>query len=347
MTRIFHLIIPGLALLVTGCLSYSTIDIDVLEPAGVNIPVEIASVVIVDNAFPTHDSVIHTINMPDKKYQIDSIRVEDYGKRVVQALGEALESQQFFDSVHVAVESLNPPQTGKPLRPLSFFQIDSLSRRYNAQAVIALDHYKYNTTTNVMDLSDYYYVTLDARSKTYWKIYNSLNGELLDIHLQEDTIYWDSEGAGYTSLSGVPKMREVVKTMAEYSGQKYARYVAPAWSTVSRFYFKQGHPLFYKADEHVKRNRWDFALPVWYRVYEEAGGKQKARAAFNLALGQEVMGNFREAMAWAYRSWEHYKELGTFSASEREENAAKNYYVELSRRLQEKKRLDDQFGFDE
>ncbi len=342
---------PGLMMLLlslSGCISYSTIDLDVLEPAGIEFPVEIASVVVVDNAYPTRDSAVHVINAPGRTYQIDSIYVDDFGKRVVEAMGKTLESQLFFDSVHVAQNSLNPLGSGQPLRPLSFYQIDSLSRLYHAQAVISLDYYKYNTTTNVVDLSDYYYVTLDARSRTYWKIYNSISGEIMDIHLQSDTIFWESEGSELNrAFKSLPEFREALEAMAAYSGDKYAGYVAPSWGRVSRIYFKKGHPLFFEATKNVLRGEWEKAMPAWYKVYEVGREKQKARASFNLAVGQEVLGNFREALAWAYRSVQHYKELGSLAVSEWERGQAQNYYIKLSRRLQEKKKLDDQFGFDE
>ncbi len=331
-----------------GCISYSTVSLDIMEPAGIKFPVEIASVVVVDNAYPVKDSAVHVINAPGRTYQIDSIYVDDFGKRVVEAMGTALESQQFFDSVHVAQNSLNPAGSGKPLQPLSFYQIDSLSHLYNAQAVISLDYYKYNTTTNMVDLSDYYYVTLDARSHTYWKIYDATSGEIMDIHPQSDTIFWEGEGSELNrAFNTLPEFREALKAVAAYSGSKYAKYVAPSWERVSRIYFKKGHPLFYDADRLVSQGNWEEAMTFWYKVYEEANKKQKARASFNLATGQEVMGNFREALAWAYRSVQHYKELGSLSVSQWERDQAQDYYVKLSIRLREKKKLDDQFGFDE
>jgi hypothetical protein len=348
MDRIAKGTLFGLLVLLSGCISYSTINLDILNPAGVKFPVEIASVVIVDNALPYRDTAIHEVQTESRRYKLDTLYVDDFGHRLVESLGRNLRDQQFFDSVHVVEVPMNIPGSGEDLRPLSYFQIDSLSRRYNAQAVISLDQYKYHTTTNVVDLTNFYYLTLDARSRSYWKIYNALNGELMDIYLQQDTIFWEGEGYSLNhAFSGLPGLGKAVEAVADYSGAKYAGHVAPSWSTVNRLYFTEGHPLFFQATDFALKGKWDKALPIWYRVYEAGRGKQKARAAFNIALGQETQGNFKEALAWAYRSLQHYGDLGFPAASEWEKQQAKMYYVELSTRLQKKKKLDDQFGFEE
>jgi len=306
--------------------------------------------VVVDNAFPFRggDSAVHQIKLPGREYSVDTILVEDFGKRTIRSFGEALKARQFFDSVHVVDRSFNTPEDGGPMQPLTAFVLDTLCEHFNAQAVISLDHYDYGTTLNVMDMPDYYYATLDARSNTYWKIHDRLRGDILDIHLQKDTIFWDSSGHSITnSVADLPVIREAIEASANHAGVKYADFVAPTWTKEERLFYKQGHPLFFHASELISRGQWEDANRIWYHVFEESKGKQKARAAFNLALGQEVLGNFREAAAWAYRSMEVYKELGALAVSQIEENEARQYYMTLALRLQEKRKLDDQYGVDE
>ncbi len=350
MNRIKAIILSGLYLFLTGCVSYSTINLDVLKPAGVDIPVNIASVVVVDNAFPFHpeDSGVHQINLPGRKYSVDTIHVDDFGMRTVESFGEALKAHQFFDSVHIVKQQFNSGDDGRPMDPLSAFEIDTLCSHFDAQAVISLDHYDYGTTINIMEMPDYYFATLDSRNSTYWKIHNCLADDLVDIHLQKDTIFW--EGAGNSvgdSGKDLPSIKEALEAGADHAGEKYAGYVAPTWTIEERIFYKQGHPLFFRASELIANRQWEAAVRVWNHVYEESKGKQKARAAFNMALGQELLGNLLEAAAWGYRAVEEYDQLGGLAVSEREINVARRYYVELARRLQEKKKLDNQFGIDE
>jgi hypothetical protein len=348
MDRIKKWIVPGLMFLFTGCVSsYSTFDLDVLKPAKVVVPVEIASVVVVDNAYPFQpgDSGVHKIKLPSQEYSIDTLLLDDFGQLAIQSFVESLKSKAFFDSVHVVKEPFNTLDGGKPLSPLNPSQIDSLCDQYNAQAVIELGYYEYGTLINVLDAGEQYYSTLDARVYTYWKVYNRLTGSILDAHAQKDTIFWD--GAGPTISSSVerlPFLRDALKEAASYSGLQFSEYIAPTWKTTQRIFFKQGHPLFYEAVGYVNSGNWDEAARVWYRIYETGKEKQKARAAYNLALAQEVKGNFMEATAWAYRSMEHFKKTGGLGMSGHEEKMAREYYIDLACRLQEKKKLDKQYG---
>ncbi len=350
MNRIKKWILPGLVFLLPGCVSYSTFELDVLKPAEVAIPVEIASVVVVDNAYPlkAEEEILHKINLPSAKYEIDSITVDDFGNRVIQSFGESLKTKAFFDSVYVVSQPFNTSSDGSPLAPLSSQIVDSLCNLYNAQAVIELGSYKYNTNITIINISDQYYATLDASAATYWKIHDFLSGEVLNAHLQKDTIFWDSVGASISnSVEGLPLIRNAVEEAARYSGMQYSDYVAPGWQNATRYFFKQGHPLFYDAISSVNNGDWEEAARIWYYVYEQGRDKQKARAAYNLALAQEVKGDFMEATSWAYRSMEHFKEVGGLNIGNSEEKMAKSYYIELAKRLQEKKRLDKQFGIDD
>ena len=350
MNRLKRWIIPGLIFLFTGCVSsYSTFELDVLKPADVVVPVEIASVVVVNNAYPMQpgDSVIHKIKLPVEEYSIDTILLENFGQLAIESFAESLKLKSFFDSVHVVNESFNTLEDGKPLAPLNSFLIDSLCNHYNAQAVIELGYYKYGTIINVIDAGEQYYSTLDARVNTYWKVHNYFADSILSAHLQKDTIFWDGAGSTVSAaVEGLPFLKDALKEAASYSGIQYSEYIAPTWQTTQRFFFKQGHPLFYEAIAYVNSGNWEEAARVWYHIYETGKDKQKARAAYNLALAQEVKGNFVEATAWAYRSMEHYEETGGFSAGE-EKKMAKEYYINLAQRLQEKKKLDKQYGIDD
>ena len=341
----------GLFLLTTGCATYSTIHIDVLKPAKMVIPPDIASVVVVDNAYPFQysDTAVHQIHLPGRQYAVDTIWMKNFGPVVANTFADELRHRRFFDSVYVAEKSFNTNLQGRnPIHPLSRNTVDSLCQHYKAQGVISLDYYDYGTFINVMDMPDYYYATLDARSNTYWTFHDGVAGTSFDDHFQRDTIFWESFGSSIvSSVDDLPRIREALSEAAYHAGSRYAAYVAPTWTNEERVFFQRGDPLFFEAANEVARNNWDVAKRIWYKVFETAKGKTKARAAFNIALGQEVSGNFREAAAWAWRSVEQYELLKGLRASSFEKEKAISYYMELSVRMMDKKKLDEQYGVEE
>jgi hypothetical protein len=332
----------------TGCVSYTNINLDVLKPAKINIPIEIASVVVVNNSpvFRSSDSVVHKINLPYQKYSIDTIWIDDFGKLATESFAEALKSRRFFDSVYVVSNFLKKRKNA--IEPMSANAIDTLCTHYNAQAVISLDYYDYGTKIDVTEMPEFYYSTLDARSNTYWQIYDHMESEPLNVHVQRDTIFWESYGDEVlNSTQDLPSIRKAIENAAYHAGEKYAAFIAPTWQQEIRRFYEQGHPLFFDATELVGKGKWKEAGQIWYHIYQTGKGKQKARAAFNLALSQEVLGNFREATAWAWRSLDEYGKLGGLSVSSEEKKIAKSYYLILAQRLHEKKKIDEQYGVEE
>ena len=104
MDRIKKWMLPAILLFLTGCMSYTTIELDVLEPAETEIPVEIASVVVVDNAHPfrLEDSAVHQVVLPNDEYLIDTVWVDDFGQ-----LGTVFETAREQNASVVATRVFN------------------------------------------------------------------------------------------------------------------------------------------------------------------------------------------------------------------------------------------------
>jgi hypothetical protein len=79
---------------------------------------------------------------------------------------------------------------------------------------------------------------------------------------------------------------------------------------------------------------WEGAIKTWTEVYEMNNkSKIRAKAAFNVALGYEVMGKLQESQVWVQRA---YVEGG--------KKAAMEYSNIIDGRLREQQKLDEQLG---
>jgi hypothetical protein len=336
-----------LLLSIVSCGSISTLNLDVLRPAEVTIDPEILSVVVVDNSLPYRSAGLHTIKTPKETSTIDTLWIDDFPQIAIIAMTNELRNKQFFDAVHVHFDSeFENTFIGKGYLPENTLldKIQYLCNIYNTQAVIFLESYTYKTNLNLTYLGDVYYGTMDVNGFICWKIYEQ-NGYLLDTYMQSDSIFWDATETNYNViLKQLPRQTDATEVLAEYLGETYIKRVAPYWETVARKYYSKGHFLFVRANDLHIANNWEDAAKVWYYVYENGNKRQKAMAAFNIALSYEVRSNFDEAIAWADICNKLIEKMGSIRFSNYEKKLANLYYTQLTERMQQIKKLDAQIG---
>jgi len=326
--------------LAVSCGSMSNLNLDVLRPAEVTIDPEILSVVVVDNSLPYRGEGIHLVTTPKGKGMIDTLWIDDFPKIAAVSMVEALQNKQFFDAVYYHRETRRSFQSEDML----YRKIENLCNQYNVQAVVLLEDYSYKSKLSLYDLRDVYYGTMDVNGSISWKIYEK-DGYLLDSYNQKDSIFWDAYENRYAAvLNKLPRQVGAVEVLADYLGEAYTKRVAPYWETVSRKYYSKGHYMFLRANELHFIDNWDEAAKVWYYVYQNGNKRQKALAAFNIALSYEVRGNFDEAVAWGEISQVLFNKLGGMRSSRYEKNITKYYTLQLIERQQQKTKLDEQIG---
>lgn len=338
------LIVALLPLLLHSCVSVSTIPLEVMRPAAYSVPPDVLSAVVVDFSFPYRGDSTHVINISGKTTVLDTIWVDDFGMRVAESMAFELDNRAFFDSVFLHPVSLNRPPAGRPDLPLSPYQIGKILEEYNAQAIIALESVEYRTRFKGANVGEFYYASLDANSRLLWKIYD-VQGQTMDAYIQQDSIFWDnSDALNANDFNAIPSLWHALESLADFMGKYYPDRIAPYWESQRRSYYSTGHHLFSRANDLLRANNWDHAARVWYYVFDEGNKRQKAMAAFNLALSFEVVGDFVEAAAWAEVSKNIFGEMSTFRVSSLDKIRSVMYTEELNERIRETQKLEEQVG---
>ncbi|TAJ12007.1 hypothetical protein DMA11_14540 [Marinilabiliaceae bacterium JC017] len=345
MRKIFSLgyVVMSVVLLV-GCATYSELNFDILRPAKFSMPPEIKSVVLIDNGYPFRDTSVNVLKIGWQKFVMDTVWADDFGKKALHALKNELDARNFYDTVFIDSLTYNSKETGKLLRPLSDDSIQSIRKRYNADAIITIDGYRYNNEAEVMTIGEgYYYATLDASGVLFWRIYDTASGTELISHVQRDTIFWDGEGGSFDwAMADFPSFPEAAGEVASYLGYQFADFTAPHWETVNRRMYTSGNVPFVNATDWINQNNWDEAEKLWRFVFENRKGKQKARAALNLALAMENKGRFKEALYWSHEAQCLYTDKSSFINAEKK--YAVWFYVEMAKRMREHNKIKQQVG---
>ncbi|MCU4175545.1 DUF6340 family protein [Carboxylicivirga sp. N1Y90] len=327
-----------------GCKSYSVLNYDVLKPAKNTIPPEVKSIVLVDNSYPFVDSSIHFLEVDGEIEILDSIWVEAFADSVLLSLKESLLSQNFFDTVFIDTTNYNELLLGKPLKKLTAFEVNTICAEFGADAVLALDGYKYGSKLEIVDYGDSQGASLDVNATCYWRFYDYYSQTILFEDLQQDTIYWYEEGSSAVhAASKLPSIKNAISEIGFYIGDAYVNHLVPTWETREQRLFIAGNSYFVNAAEWYGKSNYKEAEKLWAYVFEHGKNFEKARAAHNIAISFEQQNEIASALKWAFNSYNIYREIKSPIYAE-EVAESKDYYIYLAHRKSEVEKLDQQIG---
>ncbi len=328
----------------SSCASFTEIHYDILRPAGFSVPPEIKSVVLIDNSADFPDTAANIIKVDEEIVKVDTTKVRDYPEHVIKTVAEELNQRMFFDTVYVDTLKYKKPGRATLLNGLSDVQIDSICRKFGADAIISLDAYKYTNEISIIDLSDYeYYASYDASALNYWRMLRCSDHSVLNVHLQKDTIFWENTGESInSSLRTFPEFKKATFEIGSYLAHQYVDYLSPYWEEATRRLYTNGNMNFINATEWVNKGNWLEAEKIWNYIYKNGSKKARIKAALNIATSFEKEGDIDNAISWAYKA---YKTLIESSkGSTKLQLYVFSYYKDLSVRKREKRKLIEQLG---
>ncbi len=329
-------------LLISSCSSFEYLSIDALIPAKHSLQPEIKSVVIVNNSMPFRGKELDKAIINGVTHDLDTVWYDDFAINVVKSLKEELLARNFFDTVYVE-QSGNYP-SGNEMTP---YDIEKIANMYNSEAVITLQSYFYRNWYEVNQYDTGTIGSLDVSSGILWSLHNNLTHKMQIEDIEKDTISWTEEGATIEHVAEkLPGIRTGLEELSYYVGGKSADLFAPYWERQSRGIYTNGNYSFMQAAEYVRHDNWEEAMKLWKIVFENSKKKIKARAAFNLALGSEVKGDFDGAHAWIKECYDILKYLPANNRNQQDLLRMKAYFTEIVKRTTQAKKLQIQVGGD-
>ncbi len=208
--------------------------------------------------------------------------------------------------------------------PLEWIEIEKLCSNFKVNAIIALE---------VFD-SDYIITNNMIRVTVGFRLYDPKERIVFDQNFFTHEMVW---GGQVNSVAGaVNKLLEkdrAIKDASYEAGMIYGERISPSWYTVRREYYRKP-----KSDQNLcegarmmEVNNWDAAKDALLKAMNSKKRKTKGRAAHNMAVVYEILGDYQEAQSWAQDAWGKYENKGS-----------KNYSYILGQRIRENQILNEQ-----
>jgi len=320
----------------------SSLRLNVLQPAAVNVHPDIKSIAIANRTKPQNkaSNIIEGVLTGEGLFQ-DRSGIE-------KALGGLVNTLQNSPRFKVVMTDVYLQGSGAGVvfpNPLDWKEVEEICKKYNTDVLCTIETYDSDTRVltnkNITrrkgsDGKEYnvveFIATQTVSVQLGFRLYDPVDKTIIDqFHFTEQN-NWTSKGANeMQAVGGLINRSAASDQVSNSAGVKYAIRISPTWVWVTRvFYSKGGHEKMKTAGRFAKANNWKEARAIWMGLQGEKR-KTAGKAAYNIAVSYEYEGNLEEAKKWASTA---YSNFGN--------KKGRSYVYILERRMADVKRLEGQ-----
>gem|GEM_PF-3418652 len=164
---------------------------------------------------------------------------------------------------------------------------------------ISVDNWSYWSYWGYYGSNKAFYAVTFVPYKALFRYYDAEQQRYLVNYEINDTIRWEAAAYKATeALTKVPEVAEANTLAAEQVGKLMAKATLPYWKSDKRYFYELSGGKGYAATTGAEKRDWKQAMYYWGQIAMEAKGKTAAYAAFNMALGCEMLGEYPLAIEW-------------------------------------------------
>jgi len=324
--KLFYILII-LAFLLQNCApQIKTLTIETIRPSSIN--------------FPNNYNKIAFINFENDindDGEIDSVLYQLITTEMALGFRDAIYSAANIDTSDFLYVKGYPDKNSFYInQAVNWKYLKNLSESSNADLFIALDSLVLSMESDGFRFrysnENEYYAYRDIAIKAYWKIFDLVQKKQLDYYLYTDTLSWDA--TAYNLENVKKELKSIERSIREtsyFTAYDYGNRIFPSWQKETRQYFIDGNRDFEKAAEFVEQNKWTKAAELWDKYLKDTDREIASRAAYNMAVASEMLGELELALKYAARSYKIKSKSRT------------KYYIQiLQKRIDELEQLKNQ-----
>lgn len=341
--------LTSIALLLSACKGTRTVTMNSMRPAEITFPSHVNTLLIVDRSKFNKDGVnilegVLTSELPG----------ED--KAGIQALINAFQQQLTYSprfSTKIATERLDGNSlTSAFPDQLSWNQVSSLCRKYNADAVVAIEIFDTDFVVTDGQRTVERQVETRGEKRTvkvneYFaegignivigiRLYDPKEQYIVDQQLLKDTHSWEAAASTLKeALLQLTSKSDATRYLSKEVGANYAYKIAPMPVRITRTFYGKSKkaPALEQGSRFADVGKWEEAADVWKNGINGAPTKESGYLAYNVAIAYEVLGDIDRAKHWAQLAYTQYGNKD-----------ARSYVNLLNRRVEQERLANDQLN---
>ncbi|MDR3251763.1 MAG: DUF6340 family protein [Tannerella sp.] len=286
---------------------------------------------IVNNSAQQSDSVGHRYIRNMSEDSIMCVSADSTAYIFCISLGEAIAESPVFDDVRICEDTIRRDSLFYQSVPFTQSEADALCEDYGVDALVSLDKIVF------------YSVVFDTRIRGEMSICSIsavISGEARvfrarrkEVHILPflDSLEWTVSDEpfyfGYAATDRTPEVQYAMRYLANHTAYKLRTNIVPYWTESRRWYYTNLSSEWKRGSVYAAAGKWEQAALVWEQLLSKTKSwKNQARLSSNLALCNEMKGDFDKAVSYSENSYlilrEHVGEDG-------EETKLQRQYAEI------------------
>jgi hypothetical protein len=316
-------------------MTIGTVKIEVIKPAKTVVPVEIKSVLVINNSLARLSSEFGN-DIQKALFKLDTATTQLISAMTVDIINE---SPRFDTCILLPdIYFRNPDDL--------FLQIEwddaiKLCEQNNADILLSLEAFGIHNSIKKISYYDDYYGRVIGKKMEFainsmWRIYIPATKRIMEKKVFRDTLYFDefqSKDDYYNVITRDEAVLYVAKELASAVAVNVADRIAPYWLPVERDFFISSNSDMKQAAIYAYKDQWLNAAKLWKPLTESENGKLAGAACHNMALACEVEGKLDVAKQWLQKAVTKYDNY-----------ISQQYLRIIQKRIKESSVLDKQFG---
>jgi len=318
----YYIFLLLMAVVFSSCMK--SVSINTLRPADINIPNEIQSIALVDRTAYDKDA----IGVIEGIITGEGINEDRDGVMTMfSSLQNSLRISPRFDVVLASERLRGQNILGSFPDPLDWRQVDQLTKKYNTDALLAIEIFdsnfivtngkRKNTRTvededgnKVEEEYTEFFAEGVGNTRIGIRLYDAENRTVIDQDIYTENKTWEASATSLKeALAQLVNKSQATKYLAQSVGNTYAGKIAPMPIRISRSYYAKPKKNVYlsKGARQAGVNQWESAVSTWKTgLRNTSDSKTSGKMAYNIAVGYEIMGDLFLAHEWAGRSYVDY-----------------------------------------
>lgn len=327
--------------------SMASVRINIMKPADIYIPSHIQKLIIVNRTLP-----------PDKKANmIEGVLTgeglnqdESAVSSTLNGLMNILGNSPVLKASLYHTNMIGSGTGGQFPLPLSWENVEEICEKTGSNAILALETFdsdfiitdgkkqveKKGENGAVTKVTEFYAKGV-ATIKCGFRLYDLKGKSIVDEYRFSHFNTWNAGGSSVQdAILGLVDKNNATNDVSRGAGELYAKRITPSWYTVTRYFYNKP-----KKNKELMRGvrqsgvaDWTGAIESWKQAMKTAKkDKHAARAAYNIAVAYEVLGDLQKAKEWISKS---YVEYGL--------KDAKEYSDIIDYRIRQERILKEQLG---
>lgn len=347
MKKVTPLLIALAILLITnGCAGIKYLTVETREPAQVTLPSNVLTVVIANNVVQQPDDVGHDL-IPLGSKQVERVEASSDSIAIfyTEALAQFLNEEDYFREVLYYNIPLRDDDHFFQEQPLLPETMNKIREEAGSDAIISLDKLLIETDKEEhFRQQGYTYSRLTGKIHSVLRVYMpTMDGKIPTVQYSDSLVWegFDIQDTRAYADAMIPSREEAMKILAVNAAEKMTNVFAPHWEMQDRWYYTSSSSLMREGQVLAQKAQWAEAIKKWEAYYSARSNKRnKAKAAHNIALAYEMIGNMDDAYKWAETANELF--IDQTGSNSLESRRSQIYKIELERRRNNSNRLNMQ-----